>query len=88
MSEFSEQREGRRARIMVAWIGQDGHDRGATVVATAFADLGLRRADIGVLFQTPGEVARQAVKNDAHLNRHEHQRPRPQDPAAGTREGT
>nr|VFK52175.1 MAG: heterodimeric methylmalonyl-CoA mutase large subunit precursor [Candidatus Kentron sp. TUN] len=61
-----EEREGRRPRIMVAKIGQDGHDRGAKVVATAFADLGFD-VDIGALFQTPGEVARQAVENDAHV---------------------
>nr|VFK60399.1 MAG: methylmalonyl-CoA mutase C-terminal domain-containing protein [Candidatus Kentron sp. UNK]VFK69244.1 MAG: methylmalonyl-CoA mutase C-terminal domain-containing protein [Candidatus Kentron sp. UNK] len=71
MSEFSEEREGRRPRIMVAWIGQidqngNGHDRGAKVVATAFADLGFD-VDIGALFQTPGEVAKQAVENDAHV---------------------
>nr|VFJ61107.1 MAG: methylmalonyl-CoA mutase C-terminal domain-containing protein [Candidatus Kentron sp. FW] len=54
---------------------------------TAFADLGFD-VDIGALFQTPGEVAKQAVENDAHLNRHEHQRPRPLDPIAGTRQGT
>ena len=61
-----EEREGRRPRIMVAKIGQDGHDRGAKVVATAFADLGFD-VDIGALFQTPGEVAKQAVENDAHI---------------------
>nr|VFK60376.1 MAG: heterodimeric methylmalonyl-CoA mutase large subunit precursor [Candidatus Kentron sp. UNK]VFK69230.1 MAG: heterodimeric methylmalonyl-CoA mutase large subunit precursor [Candidatus Kentron sp. UNK] len=61
-----EEREGRRPRIMVAKIGQDGHDRGAKVVATAFADLGFD-VDIGALFQTPGEVAKQAVENDAHV---------------------
>nr|VFJ66138.1 MAG: methylmalonyl-CoA mutase C-terminal domain-containing protein [Candidatus Kentron sp. FW] len=53
---------------------------------TAFADLGFD-VDIGALFQTPGEVAKQAVENDAHLNRHEHQRPRPRDLAAGVGEG-
>jgi methylmalonyl-CoA mutase len=58
--------EGRRPRIMVAKIGQDGHDRGAKVVATAFADLGFD-VDIGALFQTPEEVARQAVENDVHV---------------------
>ena len=52
--------------MMVAKIGQDGHDRGAKVVATAFADLGFD-VDIGALFQTPEEVARQAVENDAHV---------------------
>ncbi len=58
--------EGRPPRILVAKMGQDGHDRGAKVVATAFADLGFD-VDIGALFQTPEEVARQAVENDVHL---------------------
>lgn len=58
--------EGRRPRILVAKIGQDGHDRGARVIATAFADLGFD-VDIGPLFQTPEEVARQAVENDVHI---------------------
>jgi methylmalonyl-CoA mutase len=58
--------EGRRPRILVAKIGQDGHDRGAKVIATAFADLGFD-VDIGPLFQTPEEVARQAVENDVHI---------------------
>ncbi|MFY1631753.1 methylmalonyl-CoA mutase [Solwaraspora sp. WMMB335] len=58
--------EGRRPRILVAKIGQDGHDRGQKVVATAFADLGFD-VDVGPLFQTPGEVARQAVDADVHL---------------------
>jgi methylmalonyl-CoA mutase len=57
--------EGRRPRILVAKIGQDGHDRGAKVIATAFADLGFD-VDVGTLFQTPEEVARQAVENDVH----------------------
>jgi methylmalonyl-CoA mutase len=57
--------EGRRPRIMVAKLGQDGHDRGAKVVATAFADLGFD-VDVGPLFQTPAEAARQAVENDVH----------------------
>jgi methylmalonyl-CoA mutase len=57
--------EGRRPRIMVAKLGQDGHDRGAKVVATAFADLGFD-VDIGPLFQTPEECARQAIENDVH----------------------
>jgi methylmalonyl-CoA mutase len=57
--------EGRRPRVMVAKLGQDGHDRGAKVVATAFADLGFD-VDIGPLFQTPEEAARQAVENDVH----------------------
>ncbi len=59
-------REGRRPRIMVAKMGQDGHDRGAKVVATAYADLGFD-VDIGPLFQTPAEAARQAVENDVHI---------------------
>ena len=58
-------REGRRPRIMIAKLGQDGHDRGAKVVATAFADLGFD-VDIGPLFQTPHEAARQAIENDVH----------------------
>jgi len=58
--------EGRRPRILVAKIGQDGHDRGAKVVATAFADMGFD-VDIGSLFQTPEEGARQAVENDVHV---------------------
>ena len=57
--------EGRRPRLMVAKLGQDGHDRGAKVVATAFADLGFD-VDIGPLFQTPEEAARQAIENDVH----------------------
>jgi methylmalonyl-CoA mutase len=57
---------GRRPRILVAKIGQDGHDRGAKVIATAFADLGFD-VDVGMLFQTPEEVARQAVENDVHV---------------------
>ncbi len=58
--------EGRRPRIMVAKTGQDGHDRGAKVVATSFADLGFD-VDVGPLFQTPDEVARQAAENDVHI---------------------
>ena len=57
--------EGRRPRVMIAKLGQDGHDRGAKVVATAFADLGFD-VDIGPLFQTPEECARQAIENDVH----------------------
>jgi methylmalonyl-CoA mutase len=64
-NEFAEL-EGRRPRIMVAKLGQDGHDRGAKVIATAFADLGFD-VDIGPLFQTPAEAARQAVENDVHI---------------------
>jgi methylmalonyl-CoA mutase len=56
---------GRRPRVMIAKLGQDGHDRGAKVVATAFADLGFD-VDIGPLFQTPQECARQAIENDVH----------------------
>ena len=59
-------REGRRPRIYIAKLGQDGHDRGAKVVATAFADFGFD-VDIGPLFQTPAEAARQAVENDVHV---------------------
>jgi len=63
--EFAE-KEGRRPRILVAKMGQDGHDRGAKVISTAFADLGFD-VDIGPLFQTPDETARQAVENDVHI---------------------
>jgi methylmalonyl-CoA mutase len=58
--------EGRRPRIMIAKMGQDGHDRGAKVVATGYADIGFD-VDIGPLFQTPSETARQAVENDVHI---------------------
>jgi methylmalonyl-CoA mutase len=58
--------EGRRPRLMVAKMGQDGHDRGAKVVATAYADMGFD-VDIGPLFQTPEETAKQAVENDVHV---------------------
>ena len=58
--------EGRRPRILVAKMGQDGHDRGAKVIATAFADMGFD-VDVGSLFATPEEVARQAVENDVHI---------------------
>ncbi|WP_297335472.1 methylmalonyl-CoA mutase [Algoriphagus sp.] len=58
--------EGRRPRIMIAKMGQDGHDRGAKVIATGFADLGFD-VDIGPLFQTPKEVAEQAIENDVHI---------------------
>ena len=63
--EFA-QKEGRRPRIMIAKMGQDGHDRGAKVVATGYADLGFD-VDIGPLFQTPAEAAKQAVENDVHI---------------------
>ena len=66
MVEAFEEADGRRPRILVAKIGQDGHDRGQKVIATAFADLGFD-VDIGPLFQTPEEVARQAVENDVHI---------------------
>ncbi|MGE5702174.1 MAG: methylmalonyl-CoA mutase [Clostridia bacterium] len=66
MADEFEAREGRRPRIMVAKMGQDGHDRGAKVIATAFADLGFD-VDIGPLFQTPEEAALQAVENDVHV---------------------
>lgn len=59
-------KEGRRPRIMIAKMGQDGHDRGAKVIATSFADIGFD-VDIGPLFQTPAEVAKQAVENDVHI---------------------
>ncbi len=59
-------REGRRPRIMVAKMGQDGHDRGSKVIATSFADVGFD-VDIAPLFQTPDEVARQAAENDVHV---------------------
>ena len=60
------QNEGRRPRILVAKLGQDGHDRGAKVIATAFADIGFD-VDIGPLFQTPEEAARHAIENDVHV---------------------
>ncbi len=58
--------EGRRPRILVAKVGQDGHDRGQKVIATAFADLGFD-VDVGPMFSTPEETARQAVENDVHV---------------------
>ena len=58
-------KQGRRPRVMISKLGQDGHDRGAKVVATAFADLGFD-VDMGPLFQTPEECARQAIENDVH----------------------
>jgi methylmalonyl-CoA mutase len=66
LSDAFAAREGRRPRIMIAKMGQDGHDRGAKVVATAYADLGFD-VDIGPLFQTPEEAAKQAVENDVHI---------------------
>ena len=64
--EKFEEIEGRRPRILVAKMGQDGHDRGQKVIASAFADLGFD-VDVGPLFQTPAEVARQAVEADVHI---------------------
>ena len=66
MTDEFEKKEGRRPRIMIAKMGQDGHDRGAKVIATAFADMGYD-VDIGPLFQTAEEAARDAVDNDAHI---------------------
>jgi len=66
LAEKFELQHGRRPRIMIAKMGQDGHDRGAKVIATAFADLGFD-VDIGPLFQTPEETARQATENDVHI---------------------
>ncbi|MBL6852265.1 MAG: methylmalonyl-CoA mutase, partial [Alphaproteobacteria bacterium] len=66
MADTFAENDGRRPRIMVAKMGQDGHDRGQKVIATAFADLGFD-VDVGPLFQTPEEAARQAVENDAHI---------------------
>jgi methylmalonyl-CoA mutase len=61
-----EAEDGRRPRMLVVKLGQDGHDRGAKVIATAFADIGFD-VDIGPLFQTPDEAARQAIENDVHI---------------------
>ncbi|MFZ5805851.1 MAG: methylmalonyl-CoA mutase [Verrucomicrobiota bacterium] len=66
MADEFENKHGRRPRILIAKMGQDGHDRGAKVVATAYADLGFD-VDIGPLFQTPAETARQAADNDVHI---------------------
>ena len=66
MTDAFAEREGRRPRILIAKLGQDGHDRGAKVVATAMADMGFD-VDIGPLFQTPEEAARMAVENDVHV---------------------
>ena len=65
VARFAE-KEGRQPRIMIAKMGQDGHDRGAKVVSTGYADIGFD-VDIGPLFQTPAEAARQAVENDVHV---------------------
>jgi methylmalonyl-CoA mutase len=66
LADLVAKKEGRRPRIMIAKMGQDGHDRGAKVVATGYADLGFD-VDIGPLFQTPKEAAKQAVENDVHI---------------------
>jgi len=66
MADKFAEMEGRRPRIMIAKMGQDGHDRGAKVVATGYADIGFD-VDMGPLFQTPAEAARQAVENDVHV---------------------
>ena len=65
VEEFAE-KTGRRPRILIAKMGQDGHDRGQKVVSTAYADLGMD-VDVGPMFQTPAEVARQAVDSDVHV---------------------
>jgi methylmalonyl-CoA mutase len=66
MTDAFDTREGRRPRIMIVKMGQDGHDRGAKVISTAFADMGFD-VDIGPLFQTPEEAAQDAVDNDVHI---------------------
>ena len=66
LSDVFANKDGRRPRIMIAKLGQDGHDRGAKVIATSFADIGFD-VDIGPLFQTPQEAAKQAVENDVHI---------------------
>ncbi len=66
MAEEFARKEGRQPRIMIAKLGQDGHDRGAKVVATGYADIGFD-VDMGPLFQTPAEAAKQAVENDVHV---------------------
>lgn len=66
LADKFEQVEGRRPRIMIAKMGQDGHDRGAKVISTSFADMGFD-VDIGPLFQTPEEAAKQAIENDVHI---------------------
>jgi methylmalonyl-CoA mutase len=65
MDKF-QKHEGRRPRVLIAKMGQDGHDRGQKVISTAFADLGFD-VDVGPLFQTPEETARQAAENDVHI---------------------
>lgn len=64
--EKFQSQDGRRPRILIAKMGQDGHDRGQKVIASAFADVGFD-VDIGALFQTPEEAARQAIENDVHI---------------------
>lgn len=66
LADLFSKKEGRRPRIMIAKMGQDGHDRGAKVVATAYADMGFD-VDMGPLFQTPAEAAKQAIENDVHV---------------------
>ena len=66
LSDEFANKKGRRPRIMIAKMGQDGHDRGSKVVATSFADLGFD-VDVGPLFQTPEEVVKQAIENDVHI---------------------
>ena len=66
LSDAFAREEGRRPRIMIVKMGQDGHDRGAKVIATSFADLGFD-VDVGPLFQTPAEAAQDAVDNDVHV---------------------
>lgn len=66
LSDLFAEMDGRRPRIMIAKLGQDGHDRGAKIIATSFADLGFD-VDIGPLFQTPEEAVRQAIENDVHI---------------------
>jgi methylmalonyl-CoA mutase len=66
LSDQWEAIDGRRPRILIAKLGQDGHDRGAKIIATSFADVGFD-VDLGPLFQTPQEAARQAVENDVHI---------------------
>lgn len=66
LSDQFAQKNGRRPRIMIAKMGQDGHDRGAKIIATSYADIGFD-VDLGPLFQTPEEAAKQAVENDVHI---------------------
>ena len=84
--EAFEENDGRRPRILVAKMGQDGHDRGQKVIASAFADLGFD-VDIGPLFATPEEAARQAIENDVHMIGVSSLRRRPSDAGAGPARG-